>query len=533
MLRDFKELPYKGKGKFAFLDNLFCNAMEQCCNKNKKKMCDELSENFDNYMRGINIKDFSVDSKWFEAHTYRKYKGNQVPMTDRDYKQTIHLRIFAYYMGQLCMDEKFEKLLEESLEKWEIYVPEKGTYNKLHYMLECTFNTLYKKYYMTHTGMPKYVVGSKLLAEGAEVKPKSALMTFAQLKDTLKEGDLLSNCFSSIRNSSSNEVKIAYCPIYSLSNQFLINKENIHCNIDNDKYWLIEEQIKEMLEGSIDDKENWIKLQIVKELKDASDRGYPMQPDILWARSMSFDNQFTFHLDCGHTGEGGYLYHKIWQKKFFELCSNDFSKVADNSYMRLIDNPADKLTASSIKTTGAYHTTRIGGGIWIITSDGYIACSNRGKNLRDESGKISYSSSGSFENTGWDSENGESNPDAEYGPFAQMSKVVKEELGLDIKTNQIWMSEVGIDLYGGWIQFSFFITVPYKATEISMKRNQAVDKKEFTLFFIPYAEAKYMLLDMHTPLGTSYDIESSARYSLFNIINRYPDPKEIPVIRAI
>lgn len=531
MSKDFSELEFGGpEGKFAFLDNLFCDAMRQCRGKRSTAMAKELCDDFDKYMNGIEVGVY-VDADWFLKRTFDKYKGNQIPTTNKNHPYTIHLRIFAYYLGQLCKREDFIGLLNGALAARELSVPGKTAFDQLHYMLKSTFRELYDEHYAVNTGMPKYVLGTRPLSEGALVNPKDGFMAFAQLDDPLGDEDLLCAYFTAIGNSQfAQETRVAYLPAYSVTSGFCVDREHLKCRIHGEEYWKIGDQIKNLLDETVVNKDGWIEVRVAEERSSAAERGYHEQPDTLWIRSMMFDDRKMLTLDCGHTGEGGYLYHKVWQKAFFDLCAKDPSKVESDPYLDLLDNPADRLTSFMIEKNGPFHTTRAGGGVWIITSDGYIACSKRGSNLKDEPGRISYSASGSLENTGWDSRNGVKDPHGEYGPFAQISKEIKEELGVEIATDEILMSEVGVDLYGGWIQFSFFAVVPYKASELSARRNSAVDKKEFTLFFIPYHEAKSMLLGTNAPENKNYLMEASARYSLFNLVETFKSPAELPAV---
>lgn len=532
--RDSKDARHGSHSKFAFLDNLFCDSVKVCYGKKAPAMSEKLYREFDEYMEGTDIEKSILTPEredWFKKKTFDKYKGNQVPKTDSNYVHTIHLRIFSYYMESLCENDDFLKLLEDRLEEKKIAVPGATAREKLHYMLSSTFGDLYKKHYALSTGLNKYVSGSKTLPEGSLVNPEEGFMAFAKVEDSLMENDVFSPYFVTIGNGPFvKKLRLAYLPIYSITGGFLADKKNLDCSIDN-QIWKINDQIKCLLDDpddSEEEKEAWITEKVEEERADAIKRGYYDQPDLLWIRSMTFDDRKRMTIRCGHTEEDGYLYHKVWNKAFFDACGTDWAKVEHNPYFTLLDNPADKLSDYMITKNGPYHITRAGGGIWLITSDGYIACAKRAGSLEDEPGKISYSASGSFENTGWDWAKGMKDSDGEYGPFAQISKEVREEIGIRLNTDDIWMSEAGIDLYGGWIQFSFFAAVPYTAAELSAERNRAADKKECTLFFIPYSEAEAMLLDKNTPEGKSYSIEASARYSLFHIIEKYKKFSELP-----
>lgn len=514
--------------RFAFLDRLFCEAVHQMREeKTNKKMSETLAREFPKYMKGTGVEeleDLYVDAGWFYDKTFSKYKGSQPPVKNKDNTLDIHLRIFSYYLGKLCeeKEEEFSVFLEEFLEREGVSAAGSTSREKLHYMLRMTFGDLYRKHYALDTGLTKYVAGSKTLTEGALVNPEEGKLGFTHLTKPSETKDLLSSYGVTIGHSPFMEkIKVAYLPIYSIASELIIDKQHFVCNIDDRLHWKITDEIKDLLEDGID-KDEWIREKVEEERSDAKNRGYYDQPDLLWVRSITFDDRKMLTIDFGNTEEGGYLYHKVWKNTFFDVCSENRQKAENNRYLSLLDNPADKLTGFMVRENGPFHTTRAGGGIWIITSDGYIACSKRGANLRDEPGKISYSASGSFENTGWDSKKGVRDPHGEYGPFSQISKEVKEELGIALSTDDIRMSEIGIDLYGGWIQFSFFAVVPYTAAELSAQRNRAVDKKEFTLFFIPFSEAESMLFYSNPSDGAIYSMEESARYSLYHIITEYP-----------
>ena len=157
-----------------------------------------------------------------------------------------------------------------------------------------------------------------------------------------------------------------------------------------------------------------------------------------------------------------------------------------------------------------------GGGIWIVTSDGYLMVSYR-TNVAEEKGKLSYSSSGGFDRR--ITRNGEQ---IDGTPINNMIEEIQEEIGigreqLEENQNQITLISLGIDINRFLIQFSYYWKSPYSREDIRKfrKTGDTLSIDEQVLFFIPFEKGAL------SSFLNRYEFEPGAAFSLLRIIQKY------------
>lgn len=230
----------------------------------------------------------------------------------------------------------------------------------------------------------------------------------------------------------------------------------------------------------------------------AAEKGYHHHPAKLWLtkfrRNELNPDEELYQLDL-EFGCSGYLEHLVYQDilKENEDVRGDFYDVIRSFPQSVKFNAADTVWS------------RAGGGIWIVTQDNYLIVSYRGQTVNEIPGVISYSSSGGFDRMIRSGFGYEDNT-----PVKNTLKEAKEELNIELRSEDVEFISFGIDLLGGpWMQFSFFAECGLKKDDI--KRSSARDNHEFCAFFIPFTK------DAVGALLSKAEFEAGAAYSLYEI----------------
>lgn len=230
----------------------------------------------------------------------------------------------------------------------------------------------------------------------------------------------------------------------------------------------------------------------------AAEKGYLHHPAKLWLtkfrRNEVNADEGLYQLDL-EFGCSGYLEHLVFQDilKENDNAQDDFEEIVLSFPQSVKFNAANTVWS------------RAGGGIWIVTKDNYLIMSYRGQTVNEIPGVISYSSSGGFDrmirtNSGYENNT----------PIKNTLKEVKEELNVDLHSEDVEFISFGIDLLGGpWMQFSFFAKCGLNRDEL--KRAAARDNHEFCAFFIPFTA------DTVGAILSKAEFEAGAAYSLYEI----------------
>ncbi len=199
-------------------------------------------------------------------------------------------------------------------------------------------------------------------------------------------------------------------------------------------------------------------------------------------------------------GQSGYLEHRVYQK---ELARNPREQLALQELFR--------------NAKGNIHSLRYcpwaacGGGVWVITRDGFLVLSLR-TNVAEEPGKLGYSSSGSY---GRYTEQGGRQLD--NTPGLAMCKEVREELGLeDLSPQELTLISLGIDLNRCLIQFSYLLESSLTAEDLFFCRQDiATTADEQVVFFVPLDTP-----DLCWSLLEQCEFEPGAAYSLVRLLQK-------------
>ena len=154
--------------------------------------------------------------------------------------------------------------------------------------------------------------------------------------------------------------------------------------------------------------------------------------------------------------------------------------------------------------------SRAGAGVWIRTSDNNLIVACRGGNVAEVPGQISYSSSGGCDR--W-IQRGETLINST--PSVNLAKEIHEELGINIKAEDLKWISFGIDLSGPWMQFSYYTETELDSEAVKEARKTAKDNHEFKMIFIPFEREAISVLLRRTKM------EAGAAYSLYELCKKY------------
>lgn len=199
-------------------------------------------------------------------------------------------------------------------------------------------------------------------------------------------------------------------------------------------------------------------------------------------------------------GQSGYLEHRVYQR---ELSQNPKEQMA---LQELFRNAKGNIPALRYCPWAA-----CGGGVWVITQDNFLVLSLR-TNVAEESGKLSYSSSGSYgrytEQSGLQQDN---------TPGLAMCKELEEELGLElVSPKDLTLISLGVDLNRCLIQFSYILETKLTAEDILFCRQDiATTADEQVPFFISMDTP-----DLCWSLLAQCEFEPGAAYSLVRLLQK-------------
>lgn len=199
-------------------------------------------------------------------------------------------------------------------------------------------------------------------------------------------------------------------------------------------------------------------------------------------------------------GQSGYLEHHVYQK---DLARNTAEQQALRALFR---NAKGNIPALRYCPWAA-----CGGGVWVITQDGFLALSLR-TNVAEEPGKLGYSSSGSYgrytEQAGRQQDN---------TPGLAMCKELREELGLeDVSPQDLTLISLGIDLNRCLIQFSYLLETSLTAEDLFFCRQDiATTADEQIVCFVPLDTP-----DLCWSLLAQCEFEPGAAYSLVRLLQK-------------
>lgn len=199
-------------------------------------------------------------------------------------------------------------------------------------------------------------------------------------------------------------------------------------------------------------------------------------------------------------GQSGYLEHRVYRKEA------EKNKGEQDAFRNIILAP---------KGNNSYFYqcpwAACGGGTWVVTRDHYLAVSFRTR-VAEESGKLGYSSSGSYGR--YTAEAGERKDNT---PGLAMCKELAEEIGLiDLVPGDLTLISLGIDLNRYLIQFSYRLESPLTAQQLADRRAEwATTADEQILFFVPLERP-----DAALALLTQCEFEPGAAYSLYRLLQK-------------
>jgi hypothetical protein len=158
------------------------------------------------------------------------------------------------------------------------------------------------------------------------------------------------------------------------------------------------------------------------------------------------------------------------------------------------------------ETIGELRTTNIGGcGVFVRTQDGFLVLSFR-RMVAQHPGLVSYSASGSM-NWVFPGDEGI----LEANPFLTAMRETHEELGFALRSDDLRLFAVGIDLTGMFIQFSFVVDTPLSAREVVGAWKRATARYEQHVFAVEWK------LQEIVHLVSRYAMEPSAAASLLQL----------------
>ena len=229
-------------------------------------------------------------------------------------------------------------------------------------------------------------------------------------------------------------------------------------------------------------------------------REHPYQPSLLWLYNIK-DEQRKDHmallLTFGVTGDDGYCEHHIYLNRYYELRSQN--KVINDVFDDIVTDSRPNLPFNRTHPAWA----RCGQGIWLITSDGYLVCSSLDSYGGDVANTVSYSTGGNL----YAVLNTADGP-VPNDPFRGCVRAVKEKLNIEITPEELKLFNVGIDLTGHWVQFSFYTTIPLRADELVVKNQVAYNRGAEKLIFVPFEH------DSLNALCSCRNLQASAKYTL-------------------
>jgi len=240
------------------------------------------------------------------------------------------------------------------------------------------------------------------------------------------------------------------------------------------------------------------KEEVEQRRRDAAALGYMDHPPKLWLTKHQEkkypDGSSALEL---RFGQCGYLEHKVYRA---ELAKNEQERKQFAAVIRQPRGVNDRLHGCV--------WTLCGGGVWILTSDGYLVMSHR-KRVGEMSGFLSYSASGAFERTNYRRGVVQDNT-----PGLGIRKEMREELGLsDVPLESLRLVSLGIDLVGCHVQFSYFYRSDLTAAQLyERKENYAITPDEQKTYFVDPTLCADLL--------TRYTFEPGAAYSLKRLMDK-------------
>lgn len=235
-----------------------------------------------------------------------------------------------------------------------------------------------------------------------------------------------------------------------------------------------------------------------KQYARAEALGYVEHPPKLWLYEAKEERGGSTVRLTLRLGRVGYLEHRCYREAM------RFNSREQAGFCEIIRQPKGN---NSLLRNATW--AMCGGGVWIVTSDGYLAVSRRTYNVAEEAGKFGYSSSGSFDRYSDDGKN--------QTPGLAMCQELREELGLrNIRPEALTLINLGIDLDRYLIQFSYYLQIPETAEELmERKADYATTADEQMTFFVPLQKP-----DICYSLLEHCDFEPGAAYSLMRLLQK-------------
>lgn len=245
------------------------------------------------------------------------------------------------------------------------------------------------------------------------------------------------------------------------------------------------------------------KQELMVERQAAAQHGYTVHPKKLCLATLK-ENKDEQTLTATF-GQNGYLEQRVYRTEM------TLNTTEQQKFLDVISRPKgnnSKLDRCPWATCG--------GGVWVLSSDGYIAVSHRSNtNVGEVPGMLSYSASGSTDRmitlNGTEQDN---------TPGLSIAKEIEEELGIPRpRAEELTLISLGIDTGRYLIQFSYVWECGLSSGEIIHYRsNTATTAEEQKILFFPFRK------DVCSRLLLECEFEPGAAASLNRLLEkRFPD----------
>ena len=213
-------------------------------------------------------------------------------------------------------------------------------------------------------------------------------------------------------------------------------------------------------------------------------------------------------------------FEQITMRSFFQNRLKDLD-VYEDADIALRKKYDETLFVNQMGFSNAPAHFFAGCGVWILSKDGYLMVSFRGK-LFEKPGRLGYSSAGSCEYSDRLALRGKEGAtkeiaglELEADPFKTAKRETKEECNIEIPLEELELVSFGIDFDRYLQQFSFFYRSALDADTIISLSQRAISTNEQVLFALPFNN------EAITVMLTNYELEPGAIASLLNIAKKY------------